>query len=470
MKGEDALVALSSSDYLVVALYMCAVLVVGYRAARRQSGSPEDYLLAGRRLTLPMFVATLVSSWYGGILGVGEFSYRYGLSQWVVFGVPYYVFAFVFAFALASRVHASKAVTIPDRLRDAYGPGAAYLGAFYAFLMTNPAPYMLMVAVLLQLMFGGSLFVLMLVGTLISTIYLRIGGFRSVTATNYLEFGMMYLGFALLVPFCIHHYGGMGFLRASLPELHLTWHGGNSLQSIVVWFFIALWTLVDPGFHQRCEAATSGTVARWGILVSIAFWFVFDAMTVTSGLYARAILPNLDQPSLAYPALASVVLPPILRGVFFVGMLATIMSTLVSFSFIAGQTLGRDLIWRAFGGDEIVATRLGLLLALFLGGLLALILPSVVDLWYAVGSAVVPGLLIPLLSTYWFPLRMSHPRLPVAMMALSSLASLGSLLWGHARLVDGIPHYPFGIEPFYPGLFLSGLMVLLDRVLVRRAA
>ena len=47
---------------------------------------------------------TLVSTWYGGILGVGEFSYRYGISNWVIQGVPYYVFALFFAFLLAKRI------------------------------------------------------------------------------------------------------------------------------------------------------------------------------------------------------------------------------------------------------------------------------------------------------------------------------------------------------------------------------
>ena len=47
-----------------------------------------EYLVMGRTLALPAFVATLVSTWYGGVLGVGEYSYRYGISNWLVFGLP----------------------------------------------------------------------------------------------------------------------------------------------------------------------------------------------------------------------------------------------------------------------------------------------------------------------------------------------------------------------------------------------
>jgi len=147
-------IRLAPLDIGIVVVYFLAVGLVGYRAVQKQTGVRDDFLLAGRRLTLPMFVATLVSSWYGGILGVGEFSYKYGLSQWVVFGVPYYIFALVFAFWLAEKVQASPTISIPDRLRMVYGPLAGELGAVFTFLMASPAPYMLMTSVLLGLVFA----------------------------------------------------------------------------------------------------------------------------------------------------------------------------------------------------------------------------------------------------------------------------------------------------------------------------
>ena len=71
---------LSVYDWSVIVLYFAAVVFVGFRAARRAGNHIDEYLVAGRSLTLPVFVATLVSTWYGGILGVGEFSYRYGVA------------------------------------------------------------------------------------------------------------------------------------------------------------------------------------------------------------------------------------------------------------------------------------------------------------------------------------------------------------------------------------------------------
>src|SRR5437870_3246211 len=86
-----------------------------------------DYLVAGRRVTLPAFVATLVATWYGGILGVGEYSYRYGVANWIVFGVPYYIGALLFAWLFARRARQVALYTIPDLLEQNYGRKAALI-------------------------------------------------------------------------------------------------------------------------------------------------------------------------------------------------------------------------------------------------------------------------------------------------------------------------------------------------------
>jgi SSS family solute:Na+ symporter len=110
----------------------------------------------------------------------------------------------------------------------------------------TPAPYVLMLGILLQMITGWSLTVCVIVGTVVTTTYLFAGGFRADVYTDVFEFVLMFVGFGLIIPFAVNSYGGWEFLRTHLPPLHLTWHGGNSVQFILVWFFIALWTLVDP--------------------------------------------------------------------------------------------------------------------------------------------------------------------------------------------------------------------------------
>lgn len=450
-------------DLLLIGLYFVLMLAVGLSFLRRERTS-EGYFLAGRTLTLPAFVATLVSTWYGGILGVGEYAHQYGLSSWVVFGLPYYVFALVFAIFLAPRIREAELYTIPDKIASAYGRTAGVLGGVLAWLMTSPAPYILMLAVILKMVLPLDLLPAMLVGMVLSTVYVYAGGFRADVRVNIAQFILMFAGFAMILPYCFTRLGGLDWLRDTLLAQgaadHLTWNGGNTTQYVVAWFFIALWTMVDPGFHQRCYAAQSPSVARRGILVSIGFWFVFDAMTTTAGLYARAALPDIE-PTLAYPLLADHLLPPVVKGLFFVGMLATVMSTLVSYTFLGGMTFARDIVWRIAGGDEDRAasrwSAVGLLLTSIVAVVLAWKVPSVVKLWYGIGTALVPGLLLPLLTAYSTRWRVPAGLATVAMVAAVG-TSTGWLVWGQRHMSDGWPSYPLGLEPMYPGLAVSLLL------------
>ncbi len=451
------MVTLSAVDIALLVGYFLVVLLIGFLSSKRNSDA-TDFLVAGRSLTLPIFVMTLVSTWYGGILGVGEFSYLYGISNWIVQGVPYYIFAVVFALFLAKRIRSSNLLTIPDKLHEAYDLKTAVLGSFLTFILMTPAPYMLMIAVLLQLVTGWGLLTCLVIGTVATTAYLWFGGFRSDVNTDVFEFILMFIGFGIVLPFAYVKFGGLDFIRQNVPPLHLTWNGGNSIQFVFVWFFIALWTLVDPAFHQRCYAAKSSDVAQKGILVSVGFWFLFDAMTATAGLYARAVLPALEQPIMAYPFLAEATLPPIAKGLFYIGMLATIMSTLNSLTFISATTLGRDVWWRLRKEKDqsnvMRYTQFGLIAAASLSISLSLLIPSVIKLWYTIGTIVIPGLLVPLVSSYFEKWKVDA-RYAFGAMLFGWLTSLGWLLIGWSREMGSTTHFPFGIEPMYPGIVAS---------------
>jgi len=464
-------VVFSGLDYAIILAYFAAVMAAGLSWLRRKRTS-EDYFLAGRSLTLPAFVATLVSTWYGGILGVGEYTYQQGISVWLVLAVPYYVFAAFFAFALAPKIRSASLYTIPDKVDAAYGRPAALVAAVFSYCLATPAPYVLMIGIFLQLILGWPLLPAVLVGVALSTVYVYAGGFRSDVRVNLVQFVLMFTCFAVIIPYCVRAFGGYDSLRAALPKDHLVWHGGKSAQYIVAWFFIAMWTLVEPSFHQRCYAARSPEVARNGVLVSILFWMLFDFMTCAAGLYARAGLPDIDA-VMAYPLLAERLLPSGVKGLFYVGMLATVMSTLVSTMFQSGVTFARDVVYRIAGGDPDerigLRTAVGLILTTALATVLAIVLPSVVKLWYVIGTIFIPGLLLPLMSAYW-P-RFAVPRRVAPWLMVAAAGT--SLVWVVAGAVNPGemgPQYPLGIEPMYPGLAVSAAGFAVALAVTRSAA
>ncbi|MFZ1730366.1 MAG: sodium:solute symporter family protein [Bacteroidota bacterium] len=454
-------------DWLIVAAYLGFLLYLGFRGSSMNRSSSEQFLLGGRMLSLPGFVAALVATWYGGILGVGEFSYQYGIANWFVFGFPYYVFAIVFALFFARRVRDTGTFSIPDQLYQVYDRKTGLLGSVLVFFNSSPAPYLLMLAVLLQVVTGWSFLLCLFIGALTSMFYVYAGGFRAVVRTDLLQFVLMFSGFFLLLLFLIPKFGLLPFLSDNLPPLHLTLTGGNSWQYILVWFFIALWTLVSPQFHQFTLSAKSPRTARNGILLSVLFWFVFDTATTLSGLYARALLPDIAQPSMAYPLLAEAVLPAAAKGLFYVGMLATVMSTTDGLTFIAALTVGRDIVarWGGRSDDRSVNryTQYGVLFTTAVSIVAVLLFPSVIDLWYVIGTLFIPALLLPLSASYFPWIRISNTMTFAAMLGGFALSAI-SFAIGQSRIIDSTAHYPFGIEPMYAGLATSVLIYILGNL------
>jgi SSS family solute:Na+ symporter len=454
--------SLSTVDALILAAYLLATFYLGFIKSRKKQNTTADYILAGRRVTLPAFVASLVSTWYGGILGVGEFSYTFGISSWLVFGLPYYFYALLFALFLARRARKTNFLTVPDQLEKSYGRKASLAGAAFIFLLTLPAPYVLMLGILIVLFFPIPLWLAILAGSAFSFAYIVRNGFSAVVRTDMLQFCLMFGGFVLILGFAVASSGGWAFLASHLPQGHLTWHGGNSLQYILVWYVIAASTLIDPNFYQRCYAAKSENTARNSILISILFWIVFDFLTTSTGLYARVLLPELANPVESYPRLAEFLLPPFAKGFFFVALFATIMSTLDSFAFVSGITLGRDILlkWR----NDIAETaqqkfmKLGLSITFALSAAIAIVSDSVIDIWYQLGSIATPALVIPLAASFsekW--------KMPPRHAFFSILASGGlSLIWLLFGTWTGTAF--LGIEPIYPGLVVSVVWYVFGRI------
>ncbi len=459
------MISFSIYDYILILFYFIVVIYIGFRTKTTDKNN-IDYLVAGRSITLPAFVATLVSTFYGGILGIGEFTYKYGISSWIMNAFPYYFFITLFALFLANKIRKTELFTIADKLEITYGRKVSVLGASLVFLLVTPAPYILMLGILVQLIFGWSLNVSMLFCLIVSVIFLFKGGLKADIRVNIFEFILMFLGFGIIIPFCFIELGGIDYLAANLPTSHKSLTGGNSLGYILVWFFIGMWALVDPSFHQRCYAAKNESVARKGIFISLIFWFIFDFMTTLSGLYAFVHIKNLENPAMSYPLLANSILPSVAKGFFFIGMIATIMSTFHSLLFISATTLGKDIICRIKNivDEKNKYTKIGILITSLISILIAILIPSVVQIWYTIGSLTIPSLLIGLISSYSQKLIIDK-KIIFSAMIVSFLFSFTSFIFGNVNKINDIPQYLLGIEPMYPGLF-AGLLIYLTGLIL----
>ncbi len=437
----------------VIAVYFLVLVFTGFYKSKNSRSSENEFILSGRRLSLPGFIATLVATWYGGILGVGENTLNYGVQTWFIFGLPYYIFAALFAFFIAGRIRRLKLISIPDQFNNSFGKIPGILSAVFVLILASPAPYILSVGILIQFLFGISYGWALLIATIISLIYIWFGGFGAVVRTDILQFILMFSGFILLIIFAWIKIGSPVQLFTLLPEAHKDPSGGQSLPFIAVWFFIAMWTFIDPGFYQRCAAAKNQRTARRGILISILFWFIFDMLTLFSGLYAKVVLSGSDA-LFSFPLIGRELLPPLFYGLFLTGIISTIMSTIDSFGLISAVTFGRDIMGRLTKSDDSIRlTQYGLPVMAGIALLLAWKFPSVVGLWYLIGSIIVPGLLLPFLLTFT---RIKPVEKQIVL--LMSLPVAVSAFW-FASAQDGT--YLLNIEPFYPGIFISVLIAVI---------
>ena len=448
--------ALGFIDLTLIGVYFAVVLVFGLIKRKSDASGETQYLLSGRKLTLPFFVATLVSTWYGAILGVGEYGYLYGVSIWLIFGVPYYVFAILYAFFLAGKVRSNPAATIPEAVGNAFGKTAGRVSAALVFLLVNPAPYILMLALLFGHIAGVDGYVLLISSgiALFSAVYVSGGGFGAVVRTDAIQVVLMFLGFGLIVITAMGHLSPVE-LWQRLPETHRDLTGGQSVQYLLVWFFIAMLTFADPGFHQRVAAAKSGASARKGILISVGFWFLFDSLSISAALYSSTLAGELENTSLAFPALADTLLAPGARGLFYLALLATIMSTLDSFLFLSGQTLGKDILKAIFPAQSTIKlVQWSVFASVVVSLVMILILPGIISMWYVAGSIVVPGLLVPVLAAYFPAMKLSRHGAVIIGIAASCVSFVWAVAGGVTNGGNGDFSF-WGIEPFYPGIAVS---------------
>jgi solute:Na+ symporter, SSS family len=122
-----------------------------------------------------------------------------------------------------------------------------------------------------------------------------------------------------------------------------------------------------------------------------------------------------------------------LKGIFYASLFATIISTQVSFLFLSGTTIGRDLLFRIRKDAGESKLKNYTIIGLFISGIIAILLayfiPSVIEIWYTIGSLFIPGIILPVVSAYYPKLRVSNKLILIEMIT----AFITSAVWYFIR-------------------------------------
>ncbi len=378
-------------DWLVVAVYLGGTLALGMWLARKGSASLAEFLVGGRavpwwlagasmaaitfNVDTPLYVAGLVAR--RGIAGNWE---------WWSFAFAHVLMAFV----LARLWRRAEVMTDAELTELRYGGRAAAilrgtrallfaipincLGIGYGMLAMRKVLLALGVVDALHLPGDAGLWAVVLI-VAITLAYAAASGLWGVVTTDFVQL-VLALGGAFLIGWiAVVDVGGLGALRERLAAaghadaLRMVPRPGEALGVVLrpgdaalpfgtflAYLTIQWWSFrnADGGgmFVQRLSSVKDERSAeRAAVLFNIINYVVRTWPWVIVALAALVVLPDLQDPEMAYPLMMQRYLPAGLLGLVFASLLAAFMSTVSTQVNWGASYIVRDVYQRFVARD-----------------------------------------------------------------------------------------------------------------------
>ena len=401
-------------DYIIISLYLLGMVGVGLWFAKKHSDF-EDFFLAGRSLTTPLLITTLISTYYGidVLFGDSQLGFTNGVVAWFAYARPTYAFFLIAAFLLAHRLKQEDFKSLPDILDKYYGKKTRYVGAVTSFIYSLPALSLYGFGMLGDVILGWEPIMGMLVLGGIALIYTITGGFWAVALTDSVQFVLMCVVLAIAFPFAMNLIGGFDSMIKVLEPSYFDTLGDMSIWLIIIYASTGLSILVEPTFYQRIFAAKSYKNVRNALVIGIFIWGSYDWIITILAMAAKVAviqgtLPGDVAPDAALLTIMVAALPAGALGLFLAGVLSTEMSTLDSYCLVAGGNVAYDIYKPAFkpsatDQELIKTTRQGILLSWALGFAMAISFDQMLGLWVFLASILISSVLAPILLGMYVP-------------------------------------------------------------------
>jgi len=406
-------------DYIIISIYLAGMVGVGLWFAKKHTDF-DDFFLAGRSLTTPLLITTLISTYYGidVLFGDSQLGFTDGVVAWFGYARPTYAFFLIAAFLLAQRLRKEDFKSLPDILDKYYGKNTRYVSAVTSFIYSLPALSLYGFGMLGDVILGWEPIIGMLVLGGIGLVYTLTGGFWAVVLTDSIQFVMMCVVLALAFPFAMNLIGGFDSMVEKLPSSYFDTMGDLSIWLIIIYASTGLAILVEPTFYQRIFAAKSYKNVRNALVIGIFIWGSYDwiitilAMAAKTGTLMKIMGDPIIDPGVAPDAALLTImvaaLPVGALGLFMAGVLSTEMSTLDSYCLVAGGNVAYDIYKPAFKpdatDDELIrTTRYGIFLSWLLGFAMAVSFEQMLGLWVFMASILISSTMTPILLGIYVP-------------------------------------------------------------------
>lgn len=466
-------------DILIFAVYMLAMLGIGFFFFKKNQGS-EDYYVGGRNMNSWHIGLSVVATDVGGgfSVGLGGLGFMIGISgSWMLFtGL---LGAWLAAVFLIPVIKGNKAFanfyTFPEVFEYFYDKKTAMLaGLISAIGYTGfTSSQILAGAKLASGTFADlDLTQALLIMGAIAVVYTVLGGIKAVIYTDTVQWIILMSGLIFIgLPISYHAVGGWEAIQTTLRPEMLSF-SNISWQQLVNWgvTIIPIW-FVAMTLYQRIYASRDMKTARKAWFIAGLFeWPVMALMGIALGLLSRVAADqgmfdylgagNIAEtdPETGLPMLLRTVLPVGLMGLMMSAYFSAVLSTADSCLMAASGNVVSDLLSKFFDFQQHHKTFLvfSQVVTFAIGALaviIALGMSNVLSLMLYSYAFLVSGLFIPVLGALFW--RRSNATAAFwAMLTGGTTTILVSLLVPENQM-------PLGLDANIYGLALSLMIFIL---------
>jgi len=427
--------------------------------------SQEDFMVAGRKLTAPILVGTLLATWIGSgdIFSVSDLSYHHGYSSLI--GSAGGWIGIILVYFIAGRVRRFGQFTVPDILEARYNKWARLLAT-----ITTIIAYVTIVSY----QFRGGSWVLNIIsegrvtegtGIIIVAVfavcYTLFAGMLSVAYLDTINGIVILVGVFLAVPFLIKGAGGIETITANVTTRQHVFLGNMSWIKALGYFIPTFLLAVGNGnMYQRFFSAKNEREAKRSVIGWIIGVILIGVCLQTLAVIGSSMFKELstNEAGKIILLVAHDGLPVVIGCILIAAIVAIIISTADSFLLVPATNVMRD-IYQRFINPEIsdkrivLFSRIVVIILGFFAYLLIKFFPRVLDAAYAAYTVYGAGITPALMAVFFW--KRATPNGGV----FSILSGMSvTIIWEIIRRISG--EFLFGLPAVYPALVVSIVVLI----------
>ena len=327
-----------STEHLIftgVAIYMLAMLGVGYYASKR-THSMTEFIVAGRGLPVWLCSVTVMATWFGGSTIMGSAGAAYGDGMLGVIEDPLGgALALLLVGLFFARIFRRlKIMTVADFMEQRFGR-AASMAITATTLFANivwVGAMLVAFGLIFETLTGVPLPVGIISGAIVIVLYTAIGGMWAVAMTDFLQMMIVIVGLLVLCVVVLMSVDDWSDVSARIPEhafrlIPMNNSAEEWLNYLRAWTIIGIVDISAQTLFQRVASAKSERTAQYSFYLGGFGYLLFGMIPVALGIIASATTPGLSSPESLIPSMAIEHLHPVAVAIFVGALLAAIMSS-----------------------------------------------------------------------------------------------------------------------------------------------